>query len=346
MRLVAVPALVCAFALTVTAFAQPDGSDNAARAAARAIGYEAVEAYEAGDFATALEKFERAYGVLEAPSLGLYSARCMRELGRLVDAAERFNDVTRLSLERFGTGQRRTIQAEAQAAAAKERVELLLRIPKLEIRLSNAPAGTRVEVGGRVVPESLVGAAWPVDPGEHVIRVEWGAASSREVTVRVAEGETREVSLDLEVRAPAPPVESSSAPSPAPEAPAPARVASPAEDRPPPSTTSGRGHRIAGWTTLSLGGAGLLLGGITGRLAIAKDDELGRRCTNAGCPPQVASDIDTYDRLRLMSTAGLVVGAIGAAAGLTLVLTAPRSKSAAQTTLHVGAARVQIRGAF
>src|SRR5688572_33485949 len=72
--------------------------DDAARAAARKLGYAGIEAYQASDYKGALEKLDRAYQVLRAPSLGLWSARALLANGKLVEASERYLEVTRLGV--------------------------------------------------------------------------------------------------------------------------------------------------------------------------------------------------------------------------------------------------------
>jgi hypothetical protein len=61
--------------------------DDATRGAARTLGYDGVKAYNAGDYAVADQKLEKAYRVLKVPSLGLWSARTLVKLGRLVEAS-------------------------------------------------------------------------------------------------------------------------------------------------------------------------------------------------------------------------------------------------------------------
>src|SRR5262245_16171888 len=72
-------------------------SDDATRAAARQLGEEGVEAYWAGDNEQAHAKLERAYQLFSAPTLALWSARACVRVGRWVEAAERYREVTRPS---------------------------------------------------------------------------------------------------------------------------------------------------------------------------------------------------------------------------------------------------------
>ena len=63
------------------------------------LGYEGVAAYQKGDYVSARDKLERAYRVVRAPSLGLWSARALEKSGKLVEASERYLEVTRLEVK-------------------------------------------------------------------------------------------------------------------------------------------------------------------------------------------------------------------------------------------------------
>src|SRR4051812_30455373 len=89
-----------AAAITVAPGARAENVDAAARSTARKLGQEAVKLYEAGDYARALEKFNTADSLVPAPTLGLYAARCLTKLGKVVEASERYLEVTRMQLDR------------------------------------------------------------------------------------------------------------------------------------------------------------------------------------------------------------------------------------------------------
>jgi hypothetical protein len=99
--------------------------DDAARGAARTLGYDGVKAYNAGDYAVADQKLEKAYRVVKVPSLGLWSARALVKLGRLVEASERYREVTQLEV----SGGEQAVQKQAQADAQSELDSLTPRIP-------------------------------------------------------------------------------------------------------------------------------------------------------------------------------------------------------------------------
>jgi hypothetical protein len=96
------------------------GQSDATRGAARDLGADGVEDYQAGKYGEASEKLGRAFEILRVPSLGLWSARALAKEGKLVEASERYLDVSRLDATKGDTA----VQKQAQAEAASEREAL------------------------------------------------------------------------------------------------------------------------------------------------------------------------------------------------------------------------------
>ena len=106
--------LVAAVALTLgAATARGEGADLEVKSAARKLGNEAQKLFDAGDYEAALEKFNLADSLVSAPTLGLRAARCLVKLGRLVEASERYLEVTRMHLDRSAPMVMRKAQVEA-----------------------------------------------------------------------------------------------------------------------------------------------------------------------------------------------------------------------------------------
>src|SRR6202012_508338 len=150
-------ALASSAALPVSLGAAPapaDTVDAAARSPARKLGGEAGKLFEAGDYAGALDKFNPADSLVPAPTLGLYAARCLVKLGRLVEASERYLEVTRMQLDRTAI----PVMRKAQVDAVAERERLQPTIPTLEVRVEG-PRGDGVEVAvdGKVLLPGLLG---------------------------------------------------------------------------------------------------------------------------------------------------------------------------------------------
>jgi hypothetical protein len=174
-------------------------NDAALRATARQLGSEGVQQFEAGNFAAASERLERAYQMLRVPSIGLWSARALVKLGKLIEANERYVEVQRLSLSGDVA-----VQRQAQADAQADAKQLEARIPSLTITVAGgAGADLSVTVDGNAVPNAVLGARWLVNPGEHAVSARQGSKEAM-ARVTVAEGEHKPVGLQLNEGATAP----------------------------------------------------------------------------------------------------------------------------------------------
>lgn len=311
--------------------------DDATRASARQLGYSGVESFEAQDYAAASDKLERAYRVLQVPTLGLWSARALVKLGKLVQAQERYLKVGRLET---GGGDAE-VQRKAQADAAKELAALSPRVPSVVIDLHGAqPADVSLSIDGVTVASDLVGEPRPVDPGKHVLEGRRGD-EKQQASFTVAEAAQQHVSLNFKQLPNGQTV--APAKNAAPSAPAAATSEPPAD-----VARSGSTQRTLGWVTVAVGGAGLIFGGVTGGLAISKksalDDTPG--CTGNACPTNQQGKVDSYNSMRTFSTVGFIAGGVVAATGVVLVLTAPSSAPAASAALYLSPGQAGIRGSF
>jgi hypothetical protein len=305
-------------------------ADQGTTAAARDLGYEGVTLFQNGDYAAASEKLERAFAVLKAPTLGLWSARALAKQGKLLSASERYLEITRL--EPAGEV---AVQKQAQADAVVERNELVPRIPALVINVEGAaPAEVELTLDGAAVPSALIGARRPVDPGKHELTAR-SKSGDAVASVSVAEGETKQVALKL-----APTGTSSSA-----DAAAGLRQEPAAPDARP--AKPGSVQRTMGWVSIGVGGAALAVGGVTGAMAIGKKSALSDDCRDNQCPPPVHGEVDSYNSLRTVSTVAFAAGAVVGAAGVVLLLTAPSSSDTGlRARAYIGLGTVGIHGVF
>lgn len=320
-RIVLLLVAFLAFATSGTAWAQPSDAD---RAAAREMGENAVAAYKAGEFGKAYDLFKRAHEIVGLTTTGLYMARCLVELGRFVEASERYVEVTRMTLGDDALD----IHQEAKVTAQKERDALLPRIPKLTIVLGeNAGPDTAVTLDGVAVPPALLGVPRPVDPGDHVVAVQRGEAS-REEALTLAEGESRTVTLDLDATStdPQPP---------------------PPPDPTTPATDDGSLLYTLGWVGVGVGGAGLVVGAITGALALDKRSSLETACGETKqCAPPLHGDVDTYQTLRIVSGVGFIAGGLIAATGIVLLIVAPSTPAEPAAQLRMTPTGIAFTGTF
>ncbi|RYZ09870.1 MAG: hypothetical protein EOO73_03030 [Myxococcales bacterium] len=317
MRSVAIASLLATLCLSHNVRA----ADDASRGAARKLAQAGVEALQEQHYDVASEKLERAYAVLRVPSIALWSARALEKRGKLVEASERYLEATRLDAA-VGDA---AVQRQARAEAEAERQALLARIPSLTIALSGAPAAaTQVTIDGEEWPSALWGEPRPTNPGEHELRALHGAEEVK-LKVTLAEGDKRSETLAFQ----------------APATPAPAVVKAP----PPLTAAPASTQRTLGFVAVGVGGAGLLVGAVTGILVASRHSDLEGSCNaQHQCDPARQSDIDSYNSLRPISTVALVAGGVVTAAGVTLLLTAPRSDR--RTELSLGAASLRLTGTF
>jgi hypothetical protein len=98
--------------------------------------------------------------------------------------------------------------------------------------------------------------------------------------------------------------------------------------------------------SLAAGGAGLVVGGVTGGLALGLKGELDDSgdCPD-GCKSSRRSDVNRLNLYRTVSTVGFIAGGVLAATGVVLWMTAPRPASATAQA-KVGPGGVTIEGTF
>jgi hypothetical protein len=310
--------------LEAAAYAQsPSSADSATRGAARDLGTEGVQAYQSGDYATALSKLTDAYEVLKAPTLALWKARAQEKNGRLVEASETYLECIRADVSAGGD---QTVQEKAQAEAQTERTALLPRIPKLTVQVKGADKNElSVTIDGAPMSSALVGHSFPTNPGRHVLLARRGQEESQQ-TVELKEGQKQDVVLKFQHPA--------------------AASTTAGDEAADGGARKGAWMPIVGWIGIGVGAALVGTGVGTGLAANGKYKNL--NCDKDGnCDPATdQNDIDSVNTLRALSPTTLVVGGVLAAAGVTLLLTAPKKQSSAQLSLTVGATSLGLRGRF
>ena len=326
--------------------------DDAARGAARKLGYEGVASFQAGDYASATEKLNKAYRILHAPSLGLWSARALEKSGKLVEAAERYREVILLHSTSFDS----QVQAQALSDAQHELTLLEPRIPYVTVQVSGAaPSDVTLTIDEVGVSSELIGVARPINPGTH--RVVGVRGQDRvELNVTCAEGSqclsplsfkplpepSAESAAPVAVPVPkAPPIE----PKPASnlqEPPAP-----PMPERP--AAHAGGAQRAVAWVALGLGAGALTVGGVTGVGAMLQRRKLDDRtdCKDTVCYTSAQSTVHDYNQLRKFSTIGLWAGGGLLATSIVLLASSPSpSRTQVGVALRLGPSGAAFIGRF
>ncbi|HEU5076586.1 MAG TPA: hypothetical protein VFU02_20485 [Polyangiaceae bacterium] len=304
-------------------------------AGARSAATQGVKAYDAGDYAQAVDLFQRAESLVHAPPHLLYMARAHEKLGHLVTARELYNKIIRENLPPSAPQAFR----DAQAAAEEEIRAVEPRLARLSVTVE-VPAGVVpvVTMDGKAVPAALLGVARPVDPGEHVVEVKAEGYLPARRTAALGEGGTEALSFTLEVdpNAPMGPAAQAAVAEPAP-------VAMPAampEDTTPRSQSSGL--RTPAYISLGVGAVGLGAGILFTLQSASKRsdaDELYEECASRGVDGQckaedpLASDVASLDdeagSAQTLAIVGYAVGGLGIAAGVTLLVLDHQSSASA-----------------
>ena len=328
------PVVVLLLSLSAPAWAQ----SSAAVSSAREIAKQGLDAFDAGHYQEASQKLLKAFGVVKVPTLAVYAARSLVKMGRLVEACELYLQARRLKPAPDWPD----VQVKAQREAAEARAKLLPRLPRLTVMVDGAAAqDVTLTIDGVEVASALINAEQLVDPGTRRLVATVGEQEkTEEVTLR--EGERRAVTLTF--------MQSQGTVS------AGTRARSSSEGARPPGSTAAKVpedqdtaplRRLLGWVGVGVGGAAIVLGTATGLMSMSKRNSLNATdgCVDDHCYPEQASDVDTVNRLRTVSTMGFIAGGVIGAAGVTLLLTSPR-ETGVTAALRVGAQSASLAGSF
>jgi hypothetical protein len=322
---VLLPLLIAIVPALAPAAAHAQAIDSTTRSTARQLGTEGVQAYEEGRYDEASDKLERAYQLLKAPSLALWSGRALERRGNLVEASERYLEATRLPIE--GTDDK-SVQQKAQADALAAHGELQPRIPRLLIEVHGATSSdVKLTIGGTAVPSAVIGTPIPVDPKRIEVEAEHEGHTVR-ADVSVGEGSSAKVVIRFDGNRSSAEVTATSATStgdgPAPDAATDDTPTDPPRDQRPRQP----GPNLVGPIVLLAAGGAVLISGIV-LLATAND------CYYGYC-------IEDSDKV----TAGAVLTPIGiglaAGGGIWLGIKVSKHKKAA-TTASAGLTLMPVR---
>jgi hypothetical protein len=312
---------------------------EADRATARELAREGQAAFDRGDFETAADRFARADALVHAPTLLLALARAQNKLGKLVQSYESYSRIIREGVPEGSP----PVFKKAYEEAKKEVEPVRARLGWVTIEIKG-PANARVSIDDTAVPSAAVGVRRAVNPGAHVIKAEADGFLPAEQSISVGEGESAPVSLTLE------PDPSAGAAPVAGQNSAVGSSATPTKIEPPPDApkASDSTKRTLAFVALGVGAAGLVVGGVTGMMALGKHGDLDDSCPGGRCPEGQRDNLDSYRTLGTVSTIGFVVGGVGAATGVTLLLTSKKSaeQARARVDLRLGASGVAVRGSF
>lgn len=298
-----------------SAFAQTDLERAAAREAADA----GRAQFEAGRYAEAIDSFSRAQQLVDAPPHLLFLARAQVKLGKLVEAHENYLKIMRETLPAKSP----KAFVDAQSAAERELEALEARIPSVTIAVQGAPAtAVSVLMDGATLSSAMIGMPLPVDPGQHVFEARGPSAQSAPVTITVSEGGKETVMLTLR------PTASAASPTQTAASPAGATLSSDPLSNGDTVHSSSSGLRIGSYVAFGVGAVGLGVGTyFLVKSGSTRNDATNLFNTCNATPPcsdpeqaQVHATDHDADKQRNIGAGALVVGGVGVATGVTLLI--------------------------
>lgn len=311
--------LVFAFVATTStgALAQSDAD----RATARQLGQDGETALAAKDYKRAEDDFRRADSLIHAPTLLLGLARALAGEGKFLEAQEAYQRIIREGVAPAAPDAFK----KALDAAKAEVSDVAPKIGGVTITVKAAGGGdmpnVKVTIDDAPVSAAALGVKRAANPGTHVVNASADGFKPATINVTVPVGGSVDAPLTLEKDLSAPqPVPAAAQPAAGDANANPAQPASPEQ----PAASSSGGHSILPWVAFGVGGVGLALGAVTGVMAMGKHSDLSKVCS-PNCPPDQQSNLDSYHTLGTLSTVGFIVGGVGVAAGVTLLILQPKA---------------------
>jgi hypothetical protein len=302
----------------VRAEAQAPGSaapDAANLDLARSVAVTGREAFNSGDYETALALFRRAYALYPAPTVVLYEARTLEKMGLLIEAVDAYARTATIPVSAASPAQ----FAEAAEQAREEGDALRARIPTLVLELrgaSSSEPNLTVRINGVEQDTSKLGRAQRLNPGTYRLEASVGRERQAAVEVTLVPGQSRRVELNLVDVGPSAGV-------------AVGMPQSTVEAEP----TRGRPIPMLAYVAGGVGVVGVGAGVITGLMANSKYNEAERLCEDHRCAAGTAGldAVDGFRTWRMVSSISYGVGAVGIAAGVVLWLTGSSDDELTQT---------------
>jgi hypothetical protein len=314
-------------ALAAALFAAPavHAQSDADRATARDLGLQGFAALDAKDFKTAEDNLRRADSLVHAPTLLLGLARALAGQHKYVEAQECYQRIIR---EGVAPGAPEAFRNAVESAKTEvSAVAPLLGGVTITVTVAGggeAPTNEKVTVDGNPINVASLGIRRAIDPGPHLLKVTADGFKPAELQFNVTAGAAVDapVTIEKDPNYVAP----SAPPGPGGE---PAPGGSFNGQNPPPGGEQPQGGGLPSWlpwAAFGVGGAGLVLGGVTGAIALGDHSSLQKACPDPNNCNKPA-DINNYHAMGTVSTVGFIVGGVGAGAGLILLLTQPRSSA-------------------
>lgn len=270
--------------------------------------------FGAGNFDGALDDFVQAHAIMQLASTGLSLARTQAQLGLLREAQSTAKSLLSLPIEQ----PENPVLTSARQGAALLSQELELRIPTLTPVLKRAPRDTQLTIDGEIQP--TLSAPIRVNPGAHQVTLSAQGYESEAFSLTVKELEKRELVIALRPTG----------------APAPAD----------PETTADSSV-LAAWpyVALGVGGAGLVVGAVTGIMHLSQISDVRDDCDGDVCPSSRRQDVDSANRLATVSNVAFALSAVGITVGV-LGLTIWKDGDGTEVVASTTGRSISVGGSF
>lgn len=302
--------LIVLAGVLVAGRASAQTSDDSERA--RVLFAEALADQDAGRPGVALEKFRRVATARDTAQVEYRIATCLEALGQRRAALTAYDRAAHL-----GRGE---VHAEDVVASANEHVTALaLHMGKVHVVVHGVPRA-EVKIDGANVSDDELASSVALEPGEHVVDVSSPGGLSTRTHVTVAEGQRRELAIDLK------------------------------PDAPPTTTEVSWVRRDVG---LAVGGVGLacVIGaGVTLLVRKSLIDDIVSNCPGNVCPTSTHDSVESMRAEALtLGPVAAVIGSIGLATlavGGVLVALGGQKRTVAAVVPSTTGAMFVLRGAF
>ncbi len=306
--------------------AEPSAED---KESARVVFGLALGLREQGKLHEALEKFLLANSLYSTPITALELGKTHFALGQWVAASAAFESVAKIPVRSSESEK----SASARAEAEKNATELRPRIPELTVNVVGLAKyeAVVISIDGVVVPKAGTTTVQLVDPGKHVVALRLAGSKSPTAEVTLVEGDRKQVTLVV-----------------------PAAESVPILDVPRPRSNTPKTSPLV-YVGFGIGVTGVLVGAVTGTVALTKASSVKGQCVGSACPPEVADDLDLSRKMGNVSTVSFVVGGLGAVIGVVGLLASDggaKNESAKSPSIQpsiqpsIGLGTVGVVGAF
>lgn len=284
-------ALLVSMLATTLAQAEPTAVD---RETARTLMDQGRDLERKGDLKEALKRFKAADDIMHVPTTALAVAKTQTALGLLVEARDTLASSMRRTPEKPTDPQP---FKDARAEGDKLDASLAGRVPGLTITVKGAAPGEQpaLAIDGLDVPVAAIGLPREVDPGHHVVVAKTATAGGRQ-EVDIHEGEQKQVELTL--------VSTGGSTMEPPKEPPPAPIWA--------APTMSHGPDAVTWIGVGLAGAGVVVGSVSGVMALSKGSGLAGECANHVCGPAGRSDLSSAYATATLSDAAFAAAGVGA----------------------------------